>query len=207
MNLQCLDHHCAVIDKQDVVAFFNELASGWDQDLVVDRDKINLILDTAGIRPGRRVLDVACGTGVLFPFYSERQVKEVLAVDIAPEMVRIAAGKKVPAVHVLCGDIESMEGTGDFDCCVVYNAFPHFPDPAGLVHHLAFWLKPGGRLTVAHSMGIEQLNRHHSGRAARVSMGMLPAEELAEIFGQWFTVDTVVSDSGKYIVSGILKSK
>lgn len=205
MNIQCLDHHCAGIDKKNVVKFFDELAPGWDQDLVVEPDKIGLILDDAGIRPGVRVLDVACGTGVLFPFYQQRQVKEVLAVDISPKMAKIAAGKNFSAVHVICNDVEAMKGTGDFDCCVVYNAFPHFPDPAGLVCHLASWLKPDGRLTVAHSMGVVQLNRHHSGRAAQVSMGMLPAEELARIFGQWFAVDTVVSDSEKYIVSGTLK--
>lgn len=206
MNIQCLDHHCGGIDKKDVVAFFNELAPGWDHDLVVEKAKINGILDAAGIRPGVRVLDVACGTGVLFPFYARRQVQEVLAVDIAPEMVKIAAGKAAAPVRVVCGDIEAMAGTGNFDCCVVYNAFPHFPDPAGLVEHLAAWLKPEGRLTVAHSMSLEQLNRHHSGRAARVSMGMLPAEELAGIFSRWFTVDVVVSDHEKYIVSGTRKS-
>lgn len=206
MNIQCLDHHCAGIDKKDVVAFFNELAPGWDHDLVVENAKINGILDAAGIRPGVRVLDVACGTGVLFPFYARRQVKEVLAVDIAPEMVKIAAGKAAAPIRVVCGDIETMPGTGDFDCCVVYNAFPHFPDPAGLVEHLAAWLKPAGRLTVAHSMSLEQLNHHHSGRAAKVSLGMLPAEDLAGIFGRWFTVDVVVSDDEKYIVSGTRKS-
>ena len=202
MNIQCLDHHCAGIDKKNVVEFFDALASGWDQDLVVDEDKINGILDAAGVKPGVRVLDVACGTGVLFPFYAQRQVKEVLAVDISPEMVKIAAGKAPSPVRVACGDIEAMSGTGDFDCCVVYNAFPHFPDPAGLVEHLAAWLKPDGRLTVAHSMSLEQLNRHHAGRAAKGSLGMLPAEDLAETFGQWFEVDTVVSDEGKYIISG-----
>lgn len=207
MNIQCLDRHCAGIDKQDVVHFFDELAPGWDRDLIVDKTKINLILDAAGVRPGARVLDVACGTGVLFPFYRQRQAADVLAVDISPEMAKLAAQKAGPSIRVVCGDIETMQGTGDFDCCVVYNAFPHFPDPAGLVAHLAGFLKPEGRLTVAHSMGIEQLNRHHSGRAAKVSMGMLPAADLAELFSRWFAVDTVLSDAEKYIVSGIRKAE
>lgn len=207
MNIQCLDRHCAGIDKQDVVHFFDELAPGWDRDLIVDKTKIKLILDAAGVRPGARVLDVACGTGVLFPFYRQRQAADVLAVDISPEMAKLAAQKAGPSIRVVCGDIETMQGTGDFDCCVVYNAFPHFPDPAGLVAHLAGFLKPEGRLTVAHSMGIEQLNRHHSGRAAKVSMGMLPAADLAELFSRWFAVDTVLSDAEKYIVSGIRKAE
>lgn len=205
MDVHCMESGRAAIDKKDVIEFFDELASGWDHDLVVDTDKINAILDAAGVRENSRVLDVACGTGVLFPFYRQRRVADVLAVDISAEMARIAGEKALSPIRVVCGDMETMPGTGDFDCCVIYNAFPHFPDPARLVRHLSGWLKPGGRLTVAHSMGLEQLNRHHSGRAARVSMGMLPAEELTEIFGHWFTVDVMVSDDEKYIVSGIRK--
>lgn len=205
MDVHCMESGRAAIDKKDVIEFFDELAPGWDHDLVVDTDKINTILDAAGVREIARVLDVACGTGVLFPFYQQRRVAEVLAVDISAQMARIAAQKALSPIRVVCGDIESMPGTGDFDCCVVYNAFPHFPDPERLVRQLSGWLKPGGRLTVAHSMSLEQLNRHHSGRAAKVSMGMMPAGNLAEIFGQWFLVDTVVSDREKYIVSGTLR--
>lgn len=39
------------------------------------------------------VLDVACGTGVLIPDYLERGAAQVTAIDIAPEMVRIAREK------------------------------------------------------------------------------------------------------------------
>lgn len=204
MKVTCMQGNTTV-SKTDVVEFFDEMAPLWDRDLIVDTEKINAILDAAEVRPNARVLDVACGTGVLFPFYLQRQVKEVLAVDIAPEMAKIAAEKARSPIRVVCSDIQALPGTGDYDCCMVYNAFPHFPDPAGLVADLSRWLKPGGRLTVAHSMGVEQLNLHHSGRAAKVSIGMLPAEDLAEIFAPWFEVDRVVSDEGKYIVSGTRK--
>ena len=190
------------MDKRDVTEFFNRLAPHWNEELVVDPDKINRILDAAGVHPGVRVLDVACGTGVLFPFYTQRHVASVTAVDIAPEMAKIAAAKATGPIHVLCGDIEAMEGAGDFDCCVVYNAFPHFPDSPRLIEGLAAWLKPHGRLTVAHGMSIQALNQHHAGAAAQVSMGLLPAPAMCDLFGKWFHVDTAVSDAEKYIVSG-----
>lgn len=44
---------------------------------------IRTILDNAGIRAGVDVLDVACGTGVLFPDYLARDVHSVTGVDIA----------------------------------------------------------------------------------------------------------------------------
>ena len=183
------------MNQRTIVEFFDRLAPGWDAQLVVDEDKILRILDAAGVCPGAAVLDVACGTGVLFPFYAQRGVGRVTAVDISPEMARIAAAK---------ADVEALTPTPAYDCCVVYNAFPHFPDPGRLVGHLARWLRPGGRLTVAHGMGIAQLNRHHAGHAAGVSRGMLPAPELAALFSPFLQVDTVLSDEGIYIVSGAL---
>lgn len=191
--------------KEAVIEFFDSLAPYWDKDLVVDREKINFILDKAGVGSGSRVLDVACGTGVLFPFCVQRGVAQVTAVDISPEMAKIAAGKTDdPRLQVICGDIEALEPTGSFDCCVVYNAFPHFPEPERLIGALAKWLRPGGRLTVAHGMSLAALNAHHSGRAAKVSRGMLPAPELAELFAAHFQVDTALSDEEKYVVSGTL---
>ena len=55
--------------------------------------KISIILDNACVGAGSRVLDVACGTGVLTPDYLARDVASVTAVDISPEMIRRARDK------------------------------------------------------------------------------------------------------------------
>ena len=91
-----------------------------------------------------------------------------------------------PRVEVICGDIETIPVRRRCDCCVVYNAFPHFEDPLRLVARLVRWLKPGGRLTVAHGMSLEALQRHHTGGAAHVSRAMLSVEELAAVLAPWF---------------------
>ena len=44
-----------MIDKKEVVAFFDSLASGWDADMVRNEDVIASILDNAGVREGSRV--------------------------------------------------------------------------------------------------------------------------------------------------------
>lgn len=103
---------------------------------------------------------------------------------------------------MVCGDVETIPVRMQCDCCVIYNAFPHFEEPERLVERLAQWVKPGGRLTVAHSMGLEALRRHHAGRAEHVSREMLKPEELAELFAPWFRVDILVSDEARYLVSG-----
>lgn len=193
------------MSKAAITAFFDRLAPSWDDDLVVDDGKINCILDAAGVQNGCTVLDVACGTGVLFPFYVQRNVKKVTGVDISPEMVKIASGKsRDPRIAVICADIERLPVTERYDCCIVYNAFPHFPEPARLIEKLAAFLNPSGRLTIAHGMGIEALNRHHSGSASKVSRSMLSISAMTALLGQCFHVDTAISDDEEYIVSGTL---
>ena len=150
------------------------------------------------------MLDVACGTGVLFPDYFARKVGSLTAIDISPEMARIASAK-FPEARVICGDAEKTAFSRYFDAIMVYNAFPHFPSPDGLISALCSHLTEGGRLTVAHGMSRKALQEHHSGSAAKVSLDLLPENELADIFAKYLQVDTVISDDEKYIVSGILK--
>lgn len=189
--------------KSDVIDFFNHYAAGWDADMVRNDDIINLILDNGEIGPGKTVLDVACGTGVLIPDYLKRNVKSVTAVDIADEMVKIAK-KKFPQenVEIICGDIEEALFSQGFDCIVVYNAFPHFPEPKRLVKGLISLLNPGGTLTIAHGMSREALMHHHKGPAGKISIPLMSEGELAGLFEPELKVTTKISDERMYQVVG-----
>ena len=85
---------------------------------------------------------------------------------------------------------------------MVYNAFPHFPEPKRTVGALAKWVRPGGTLTVAHGMSRAQLHAHHAGRAKGVSVGLLGCEELAALFAPYFDVTVRISDEKMYQVTG-----
>lgn len=194
------------MEKRDVVAFFDRMAPQWDADMIRSDEIIKIILDNAGVAEGSDVLDVACGTGVLIPDYLARNVKHVVGIDISPEMVKIAT-KKFPQenVEIVCGDVETAELGRDFDRIVVYNAFPHFPEPEKLLRVLSSKLRPGGTLTVAHGMSREQIDQHHSGSAHSVSMGLMHEDELAEMFSKFLTVTVKISDDRMYQVTGIKK--
>lgn len=191
------------IEKKDIIAFFDRCAPGWDAETVRNDAVIDRILDNGGVGPGCHILDVACGTGVLFPDYLKREAGSVTAVDISPRMAEIAAEKsRGTQIRVVCGDVETLSFSRLFDCCMVYNAFPHFPDPGRLIRVLAGLLKPGGRLSVAHGMSRDRINAHHGGAAAAVSRGLMDAWELAELFAPYLKVDVVISDEEMYQVSG-----
>ena len=190
--------------QSDVIQFFDRCALDWDSHLERNEAVISRILDLGGIRQGVHVLDVACGTGVLFPDYLARGVGSLTAVDISPRMAAIAA-RKFPEARVLCGDAQTLDFGRKFDAVMVYNAFPHFPEPEKLIARLGSLLNKGGRLSVAHGMSMEALAEHHSGSAKAVSIDLLPPEKLAEIFAQVCTVDVKIADSSMYMVSGVKK--
>ena len=189
--------------QQDVITFFDQLAPQWDAGLVRHDDIISAILDRAGVCEGADVLDVACGTGVLFPDYLNRKVGSLTAVDISPEMVKIARSKfPQKEVTVLCGDVEALELNRKFDCIVIYNAFPHFPEPARLIETLSGMLKLGGFLTVAHGMSRAAIDHHHSGHASKVSVGLMHEDALAAIFRRHLHLTAKLSTDRMYQVTG-----
>ena len=189
------------MNKKEIIDFFDRCAPWWDDDMVRNEEIISTILTCGGIREGIDVLDVACGTGVLFPDYLKRGVASVTAIDISPEMAKIAAGK-FPQVNVICGDVETESFDKQFDAVMIYNAFPHFANPARLIEVLSKHVKPGGRLSVAHGMSRGALIKHHE-NASRVSIDLLEEHQLAALFAPWFDVDVVISTDRMYQVSGV----
>ena len=197
------------MDKKDVIEFFDRCAPQWDAGMIKDDHIIDTILDNAEVSAGMDILDVACGTGVMFPYYLNRGVSSVTGVDISSEMAKIAAGKyeNDPRVQVICGDVEEAVFDKKYDVIVVYNAFPHFPDPRKLIKTLSGLLKEEGRLTVAHGASREAIDNHHKGAASKVSNGLMSADSLKKLFDPHLQVEIVISNDRMYQVSGVKRRK
>ena len=196
------------MNKSDVIEFFDRYAPTWDADQIPKDKIINRILDNAGVGEGQEILDVACGTGILFPFYLERKVASVTGIDISHEMAKLAQQKhaQYENIQVICGDVEETRFGKQFDNVMVYNAFPHFPEPERLIATLASLTKEGGRLTIAHGASREQIDNHHSGAASKVSNGLMYADEVKALFDPYFEVDILISNQEMYQVSGVRRS-
>jgi len=196
------------MEKRDIIAFFDRCAPSWDADMIKSDTIIENILDNAEVSEGMDILDVACGTGVMFDYYLQRDVASVTGIDISPEMAKIATQKYAqdPRVQVVCGDVEEVDFGRKFDRIVVYNAFPHFPDPRRLIRTLAGLLKEEGRLTVAHGASREAIDNHHKGAASKVSNGLMTADSLKKIFDSCLQVEIMVSNDRMYQVSGVKRN-
>ena len=190
------------MDKETIRDFFNNFAPQWDNEHVAEKEIIDTVLDNGGIKENVDILDVACGTGVLFPYYLERKVKSITAVDISPEMVKIAKSK-FPQADVICGDAENFTFPHQFDAIMIYNAFPHFPEPEKVIENLSKHLKSGGKISIAHGLSKKELDEVHMKSAGKVSNILPECEELAEMLKPYFNVDIMISNDKMYQVSGI----
>ena len=191
------------MDKKEIIAFFDKLASEWDKTNVRNEEVIAEILAKGGLKNGVKVLDVACGTGVLFPDY-QKIGADITGIDISENMVKTAR-EKFPDVKIICGDATDFHFDEKFDVIMIYNAFPHFDEPEKLIKNLAEALNPHGRLSIAHGISEKELAECHSGSAKNVSVPLVKKETLADMLKPYLDVDVMISDDRMYMVSGVRK--
>lgn len=82
------------------------------------RPERHTILKMAGPLEGRRVLDLACGSGLYTRLLKERGAASVVGVDISPEMIRLAREVEVGANHGVSyevRDASDLAGLGPVD--------------------------------------------------------------------------------------------
>jgi ubiquinone/menaquinone biosynthesis C-methylase UbiE len=114
------------------------------------------LLELAALQPGERVLDVACGTG-LVTFPAARAVGadgSVLATDISEVMVmRVneeAARAGISNVTVERMDAQASQSVdGAFDAALCALGLMYVPDPVAALREMRRVLSPGGRVSVA----------------------------------------------------------
>lgn len=107
------------------------------------------ILAAAGIRPGRRVLDVGCGSGSLLAAAVAADA-DAVGIDISPGMAE-AARRRVPTATVVVGDAQtaplSASAPGPpFDVVVSRFGVMFFADPTAAFTNIRSAAAPGARL-------------------------------------------------------------
>ena len=109
------------------------------------------VVAAAGIRPGDRVLDVACGTGVLTRAAARATGPGggVTGLDLDPGMLAVAA-RMTPTLRWQQGTAEALPfPDGSFDAVVSQFGLMFVPDPALALREMMRVLVPGGRLALA----------------------------------------------------------
>ena len=112
------------------------------------------VLNHAALRPGERVLDVACGSGLLTRAAWDAVASEggeVVGTDISESMLAEAA-RRSPDCRFVRADAQKLDESvpvGHFDVVLCGLGLMYMPDPEAALATMARCLRPGGRMAVS----------------------------------------------------------
>ena len=111
-----------------------------------------VLLEAAALQPGERVLDLACGSGLVARVAAPQlgPAGRITGLDINASMLEVARSLPPPAGAPIEWVQASADATGlpdaAFDAVVCQQGFQFFPDKAAAVREMHRVLAPGGRL-------------------------------------------------------------
>ena len=184
-----------------VAEFFSSIAEKWDSMETTPSSKIDALLARCDIKEGDRVLDLACGTGIITGKLISLSQREVIALDIAPKMIEIAKAKfsEEPLATFVVGDFQTVQFPERFDKIIIYNAYPHFIDKGAFRNALLRCLKPEGEFAIIHSLSRQALDGHHHGIES-ISRSLLPVKEEASFYQSDFLILDAEEDDTHYLI-------
>ncbi len=116
----------------------------------------NRMLELADLQQGEKVLDVACGTGLVTFDAAEAvgESGEILGTDISEAMVekatRAAKERGLSQCHFLRSDAEKLDlPDNQFDAVLCALGLMYFPDPESCFREMLRVTRPGGRVAAA----------------------------------------------------------
>jgi len=158
-------------------------ARAYDERLVpaLFRPGAERLVEAVGVGPGARVLDVACGTGIVARIAAPLAGPQghVAGLDVNPGMLAVAA-RRAPSIDWRQGQAEALPWEdATFDAVLCQFGLNFFAAPGTALREMWRVLAPGGRLAVAVFDALER-NPAYAGmvEVLRRRVGPAPAEAL-----------------------------
>ncbi len=162
-------------------AFFDSIASVWDEKfyrLTKEQKDIDRHCALYDIKKGHKVLDIGCGTGVMFGRLKKQAGKRgrVIGIDFSSAMIERAKNKhKNDKKNFICADVHCLPfESKTFDRVICFSCFPHFSDKKKAMKEAARVLKPKGMLIISHLCSSRKVATIHKCAGPAVAMDFLP---------------------------------
>ncbi len=171
-----------------------------------------IVIERLDPRPGRRWLDLACGTGAVAERAAARGA-EVTGIDLAPALIETAIERATELgleIDYRVGDCERLDlPDAGFDTVSSICGVMFAPDHAATARELARVTRPGGRLSLA--------NWTPAGGVARMFAMMAPfqpapppsspfdwgdEQRVRALLGEWFELELETRTSTLRVSSG-----
>lgn len=146
MSEQSKAHHARIVDQ------FSRQAVPFTQ-VPGHLDAIQILVELSGVSPEDRVLDVACGPGLVACEFA-RHAGEVVGMDLTPAMIEQAQKRQrelgLENVTWTVGDAVPLPYPDDsFSLVITRYSYHHLLDPAQALQEMIRVCRPGGRVLVA----------------------------------------------------------
>jgi ubiquinone/menaquinone biosynthesis C-methylase UbiE len=120
---------------------------------ITDEDALRMIVEAARPASDDRLLDVACGPGLVVCAFAPH-VQEATGIDVTPAMLerarKLAADKVLVNVAWRQGDVYALPyQDASFTIVTTRFSFHHFLDPAAVLREMVRVCAAGGRIVVA----------------------------------------------------------
>jgi len=190
--------------------FFDRLAADWDlMFTAVDLEFLRYIVEALTVKEGWDILDLGCGTGVLFDLLRRRvgEKGSVTGVDFSFKMAQRAL-HNFPFKNVNVIDADAVQlpfADSAFDMGVAFSAFPHFRDQQRALDETHRVLKPKAKFYIIHLESSLELSEIHHRIGGPVEHDEIPAAtRLREMFDNSKFGDVRIEDHpGLYLASAI----
>lgn len=191
------------MDKEHV--FFENYAPTWDRDRKENKKILQQLLQLLQLKPGSRVLDVGCGTGIFLPYLCDAVgiTGHIEALDYSRQMLDKAKEKfsQLPQVSFTEKDILKCSlPANQYDAIVCLNVYPHISQHSrDFIKKMNHALKDKGMLVIMHDMPRHKVNRIHQ---EGVSGCLLPPVDVleAQLISAGFTVQIAMDTDSLYLV-------
>lgn len=155
------ENYFAAVEHSEAHRDFCERVFGKDlgQHGFADLEQLELLIEVTGLGPGRHVLDLGCGNGMIAEYLSDRTGAHVTGLDYIPlaiEQARRRTAAKSERLAFELVDINRLElSPAAFDLALSIDTIYFSEDYAATIGELQAALRPGGRMAIFFSYGRE----------------------------------------------------
>jgi ubiquinone/menaquinone biosynthesis C-methylase UbiE len=190
--------------------YFDRHAHKWDRLCHSETDgKLKKLIRSFKLRKGSQVLDLGCGTGILFPHILKAIGRKgrVFGVDLSERMLQEARRKyQDENIFLISASAENLPFLPEsFDNVIAFACFPHFEKKGKAIKEIRRVLKKGGKLFIAHLLGRKELSEHHrSSGDIEVMDDVLPTEKVLKkmLKKKGFKKTVIIDKPSLYIACG-----
>lgn len=161
--------------------FFDKLAEEWDYTFTAeDLERLTRLAGKIGVTEGMDILDLGCGTGILFDILRRAVGKNgsVTGVDFSYEMAQKAHRNfPFPNVNVVDADAIALPfADSSFDMVVAFASFPHFSNQQCALDEAHRVLKANSKINIIQLESTKEMVEIHHRVGGAVTDDDIPSE-------------------------------